>query len=172
MEVFPKEKVVRDKPRYNKPRPKGYKKEVSKLGDLSKAKYVMPLEKNKAKSHPKVREVTITKRTVFDLALTMASRQDLALLLGVSESHLIQAYGDTISKAHAQTRVNLLNVIKFMALTQKNERVVIWLSKCWLGMHEPVAAEPSTVINISVADVPTIEATAQSKAEPAQLETR
>jgi hypothetical protein len=92
------------------------------------------------------------------MAQCMAKPEDLALMLGITPDHLKQAFGGIISKAHAATRCKLLEVLKNQALHCKNERILIWLSKCWLGMSEPVNAEPNTVINISVAEIPALEA--------------
>ena len=134
-----------------------------------KVKFVSkPPSKNDPKRSPK--EVRVCDSSVFRLAQSMAKPEDLALMLNISVEHLKQAYGGIISKAHASTRCKLLEVLRNAAFVTKNERILIWLSKCWLGMSEPVGADPSTVINISVAEIPALEARATAVIERAKIE--
>lgn len=137
--------------------------------DIDLVDFVPQDPKNKNCGRPK-KIIPVTDYSVFQMARAMSPIEDLAILLNTTTKHLKESFSGAIERAHADTRNKMREMLKNMALARGNERVAIWLSKVWCGMAEPVTADPSTVINIQVAEVPTLVNQAISNATPIAIE--
>ena len=96
------------------------------------------------------------RKSVYALASSMLSAEDIGLVLGISGDTVIRRFGDIVEKARGHTKSKLAKAMLNKALEQNDGRMQVWLSKQHLGYKEawPDNVQP-IAIQINIQDVPT-----------------
>lgn len=93
--------------------------------------------------------------TIETMASYQCSARMIAAVLGVTEKSIFERYGELLESGRDKGKRLLMHVMWEKATVEKDTKMMIWLSKQYLGFKESWPDVPQSMIyNVNITEIP------------------